>query len=49
MAAAIRAGADLLQGRFLGEPSATIETNKPRGRCGREPLSLEVVSPLVQT
>lgn len=28
MAAAIRAGADLLQGRFLGEPARTIETSR---------------------
>ena len=28
MSAAIRAGADLLQGRFLGEPARTIETGR---------------------
>jgi EAL domain-containing protein (putative c-di-GMP-specific phosphodiesterase class I) len=34
MVAAVRAGADLLQGRFLGEPSHTIETNKPWAIAG---------------
>lgn len=29
MASAIRAGADLLQGRFLGEPARSVETNVP--------------------
>ena len=30
MVSAIRAGADLLQGRFLGEPARMIKTNGPR-------------------
>lgn len=34
MAAAIRAGANLLQGRFLGEPARMIEASRPRAAAG---------------
>ncbi|MEO7558920.1 MAG: EAL domain-containing protein, partial [Nitrosospira sp.] len=34
MAAAIRAGTNLLQGRFLGEPARMIEASRPRAVAG---------------
>ena len=41
MRAAIRAGAHLLQGRFLGEPARMIEASRPRAVAGGSPGARE--------